>query len=41
MLYQGTWDIGSIENAIAGSDSEYGFFLCPTDDTGSNPVLNV
>ena len=41
MLYQGTWNIGSIENAIAGSDFEYGFFLCPTDDTGSNPVLNV
>ena len=41
MLYQGTWDIGSIENAIAGSDFEYGFFLCPTDDTGSAPVLNV
>ena len=41
MLYQGTWNIGTIENAIAGTDFEYGFFLCPTDDTGSNPVLNV
>ncbi len=41
MLYQGTWNIGTIEDSIAGTDFEYGFFLCPTDDTGSNPVLNV
>lgn len=41
MLYQGTWNIGTIENAIEGTDFEYGFFLCPTDDSGDTPVLNV
>ena len=41
MLYQGTWNIGSLESMIAGNDFSYGFFLCPTDDSGSNPVLNV
>lgn len=41
MLYQGTWNIGTIEAAIAGTDFEYGFFLCPTDDSGATPVLNV
>lgn len=41
MLYQGTWNIGSIEMLIEGTDFEYGFFLCPTDDTGAAPVLNV
>lgn len=41
MLYQGTWNIGSIESLIEGTDFEYSFFLCPTDDTGANPVLNV
>ena len=41
MLYQGTWNIGSIETLIKGKDFEYGFFLCPTDDSGKTPVLNV
>lgn len=41
MLYQGTWNIGTIEGLIEGTDFEYGFFLCPTDDTGADPVLNV
>ena len=41
MLYQGTWNIGSIESLIEGKDFEYGFFLCPTDDSGAVPVLNV
>lgn len=41
LLYQGTWNIGSIEQLIAGTDFEYGFFLVPTDDSGNPPVLNV
>lgn len=41
MLYQGTWNIGTIEQKIAGTDFEYGFFLCPTDDSGETPVLNT
>ena len=42
MLYQGTWNIGSIENLIKDNkDFHYGFFLCPTDDSGKAPVLNV
>ncbi len=40
MLYQGTWNIGSIEQ-VKSDDFEYGFFLCPTDDSGETPVLNV
>ncbi len=40
MLYQGTWNIGSIEQ-VKADDFEYGFFLCPTDDSGETPVLNV
>ena len=34
MLYQGTWNIGSIEMLIEGTDFEYGFFLVPSDDSG-------
>ena len=41
MLYQGTWNIGTIEEKIAGSDFRYGFFLCPTDDSGEIPTLNT
>ncbi len=41
MLYQGTWNIGTLESLIAGTDFEYGFFLVPSDDTGADPVLNV
>lgn len=41
MLYQGTWNIGSIESLIEGKDFKYSFFLCPTDDSGVAPVLNV
>ncbi|HHU01708.1 MAG: ABC transporter substrate-binding protein [Christensenellales bacterium] len=41
MLYQGTWNIGSIEGLIKDKEFEYGFFLCPTDDSGQDPVLNV
>ena len=41
MLYQGTWNIGSIEALIEGTDFHYGFFLCPTDDSGKESVLNV
>lgn len=41
MLYQGTWNIGTLESLIEGTDFEYGFFLCPTDDSGAEPVLNV
>lgn len=41
MLYQGTWNIGTIEDAIEGTDFEYGFFLCPVDDSGEPPVLGV
>ena len=40
MLYQGTWNIGSIEDVMP-EGFEYGFFLCPTDDSGETPVLNV
>lgn len=41
MLYQGTWNYGSLEMLTAGSDFEYGFFFVPTDDTGADPVMNV
>lgn len=41
MLYQGTWNYGSIESLIKGTDFDYGFFFCPTDDTGDDPVMNV
>lgn len=41
MLYQGTWNIGSIESLIKDKDFHYGFFLCPTDDSGKAPTLNV
>ena len=42
MLYQGTWNIGSIEEKIVGNDDfHYGFFLCPTDDSGEIPTLNT
>lgn len=41
MLYQGTWNIGTLEGMIEGTDFEYGFFLVPSDDTGADPVLNV
>ena len=41
MLYQGTWNIGTLEALIEGTDFEYGFFLVPSDDTGADPVLNV
>ncbi len=41
MLYQGTWNIGTVEDLITGTDFKYGFFLCPTDDSGKDPVLNV
>jgi len=41
MLYQGTWNIGTIEQMIQGSDFRYGFFLCPTDDSGEIPTLNT
>ena len=41
MLYQGTWNISSIEGLIKDKEFEYGFFLCPTDDSGQDPVLNV
>lgn len=41
MLYQGTWNYGSIESLIEGKDFNYGFFLCPTDDTGEDCVMGV
>ena len=41
MLYQGTWNIGTIEQKKAGTDFRYGFFLCPTDDSGETPCLNT
>ena len=41
MLYQGTWNIGSIEEKIAGTDFHYGFFLVPIDDSGDIPCLNT
>ena len=41
MLYQGTWNIGTLEALIEGTDFEYGFFLVPSDDLGGDPVLNV
>ena len=40
MLYQGTWNIGSIEDVMP-EGFNYGFFLCPVDDSGATPVLNV
>ena len=40
MLYQGTWNIGSIEE-IKPEGFDYGFFLCPVDDSGAEQVLNV
>ena len=36
MLFQGTWNIGTIEQKIAGSDFEYGFFVVPMDDAGTS-----
>lgn len=41
MLYQGTWNYGSIEDLIVDVDFDYGFFLCPTDDSGKECVMNV
>ncbi len=42
MLYQGTWSYGSIEDLLKdNTEFDYGFFLCPTDDTGADPVMNV
>ena len=41
MLYQGTWNYGTLENLIAGTDFNYGFFFVPTDDSGAEPVMNV
>ena len=40
MLYQGTWNYGSIED-LKSDDFDYGFFFVPTDDSGSEPVMNV
>lgn len=40
MLYQGTWDYGSIEG-LKSADFDYGFFFVPTDDSGADPVMNV
>ena len=43
MLYQGTWNYGSIETLLkdGGTQFDYSFFLCPTDDSGKDPVMNV
>ena len=40
MLYQGTWNYGSIED-LKSDDFDYGFFFVPTDDSGKEPVMNV
>ena len=41
MLYQGTWNYGSIESGKS-ADFEYGFFLVPTDDDAStDEIMNV
>lgn len=40
MLYQGTWNIGTLES-LKPEGFEYSFFLCPMDDTGADPILNV
>lgn len=40
MLYQGTWNYGSIED-LKSDEFEYGFFFVPTDDSGAEPVMNV
>lgn len=40
MLYQGTWNYGTIED-LKSDDFDYGFFFVPTDDTGADPVMNV
>ena len=40
MLYQGTWNYGSIED-LKSDDFDYGFFFVPTDDSGAEPVMNV
>lgn len=39
MLYQGTWDYGTIES-MKSSDFEYGFFFVPTDDV-EGETMNV
>ena len=41
MLYQGSWNISTLQTLIEGTDFSYGFFICPTDDSGNDPVLNV
>lgn len=41
MLYQGTWNYGSIES-MKSDDFEYGFFLVPTDDdAATGEIMNV
>lgn len=40
MLYQGTWNYGSLES-LKSDDFDYGFFFVPTDDSGKEPVMNV
>ena len=40
MLYQGTWNYGSIED-LKSDDFNFGFFFVPTDDSGKEPVMNV
>ncbi len=39
MLYQGTWNYGSLEG-LKSEDFDYGFFLVPTDDA-EGEVMNV
>ena len=41
MLFNGTWNISTLQSLIEGTDFAYGFFICPTDDSGNDPVLNV
>lgn len=36
MLYQGTWNIGTLEQKIGDGDFKYGFFVVPIDDEGTS-----
>lgn len=40
MLYQGTWNYGSIESGKS-ADFDYGFFLVPTSEDGAAEIMNV
>ena len=38
MLYQGTWNYGSLES-LKSDDFDYGFFFVPPNDSGKGASL--